>query len=81
MVDYKSQFSKSLRKKTHNNFVSKDDSLYDILRYVQVAVAFVRIGEIDSMNEKFTAEIYVEAKWIENEEIVEYDPKIYWNVI
>ena len=51
------------------------------VRYVQVLIQFLRIGEIDTMNEKYHAEIKIESKWVENEDIVEYDPKNYkyWN--
>ena len=50
--------------------------------FCQVVIGFLRIGEIDTMNEKFHAEIYIEAKWIDNSyEIGDYDPKKHWNVI
>lgn len=49
------------------------------MRTVEVLVQFCRIGEIDTMNEKFQAEIYIESKWTEKEFIENYDPKINWN--
>ena len=42
-------------------------------------IEFVRIGEIDTMNEKYQAEIRIEARWYEREKITEYDRKKYWN--
>ena len=50
-------------------------------RVVHVSVEFIRIGEIDTMNDKFNAEICIESKWIEKEfiEIGSFDPKIHWN--
>ena len=50
------------------------------IKIVQVAIEFVRIGEIDTLNEKYNAEIFIEAKWIANEHIVgEYNPERHWN--
>ena len=48
-------------------------------RTVQVTFEFTRIGEIDTINEKFNAEIYIESKWIETENIQSYDPEKNWN--
>ena len=45
-------------------------------------IEFVRIGEIDTMNDKFNAEICIESKWIEednNIDIDNFNPKNYWN--
>ena len=46
---------------------------------VWVMIEFVRIGEIDTMNEKYQAEVRIEARWIENQQINEYDRKKHWN--
>jgi hypothetical protein len=50
-------------------------------RQVQVSIKFLRIGEIDMMNEKYQAEILLESRWVETEKINEYDPKNWkhWN--
>jgi hypothetical protein len=41
---------------------------------------FVRIGEIDTMGEKYSAEVQIESKWSDfNPQIVEYRPKEHWN--
>lgn len=49
------------------------------LREVQVNVQFLRIGEIDTINEKYYAEISIESKWLESKLIQKYDPKTDWN--
>ncbi len=46
------------------------------LIFVEVYIEFLRIGEIDTLNEKYNAEINIECKWIEKDyHINEYDPK------
>ena len=40
---------------------------------------FIKIGEIDMMNDKYQAEVYIEAYWIANENIEKYDPAVHWN--
>ena len=53
----------------------------DYPRHVQVLIKFLRIGEIDTMNEKYQADLLIESKWIETDNINEYDPKNWkhWN--
>ncbi len=46
---------------------------------VQVTVEFVKIGEIDTINEKYNAEIIIEAKWITKDIIEVYNPEQHWN--
>jgi hypothetical protein len=49
-------------------------------RVVHIVVEFMRMGEIDTLNEKFHADLFIESKWIETENIGnEYDPKKHWN--
>jgi hypothetical protein len=49
-------------------------------RVVYVVVEFMRMGEIDTLNEKFHAELLIESRWVETEHIGnEYDPKRHWN--
>lgn len=52
-----------------------------IRRSVEVEVEFLKMGEIDNLNEKFTAEIIVKSKWLERAEsdIIDYDIKKHWN--
>lgn len=55
--------------------------LYDrnSVKLVEILIQFCRIGEIDTIHEKYNAEVLIEAKWIEKEEIKEYDVKKHWN--
>lgn len=46
---------------------------------VKVMIEFSKIGEIDTMNEKYNAEVFIEAKWETKELIEEYDHKKNWN--
>lgn len=48
-------------------------------RVVEVFFMFYKIGEIDTMNERFLAEVRIETKWIEPHLIETYDPKKHWN--
>jgi hypothetical protein len=51
-------------------------------RYVQLLVEITKIGEIDTLNERYQAEFYIEAKWVEKHaaaDMVEYDPRVHWN--
>jgi hypothetical protein len=41
---------------------------------VHVSVEFTRLGEIDTMNDKYNAEICIESKWIEKDHIQNYNP-------
>jgi len=46
---------------------------------VKISIQFLRIGEIDTINEKYYAEICVEAQWVQHGYIKEYDPDLHWN--
>ena len=48
-------------------------------KIVQVTVEFVKIGEIDTINEKYNAEIIIESKWITKDTIDVYNPEQHWN--
>ena len=54
-------------------------------KIVQVLVEFVRFGEIDTMNEKFIAELNIEAKWTDeipsmaDDQTDLFDPDKHWN--
>jgi hypothetical protein len=47
------------------------------LRNVEIYVEFVRIGEIDTINEKYQAELNIEARWIDIYD--SYNPSFHWN--
>jgi len=46
---------------------------------VKVRFEFRAILEIDSMNEKYSADVLIESEWSEDEEILNYDPEKNWN--
>jgi hypothetical protein len=48
-------------------------------RVVQITVEFIKLGEIDTMNEKYSAEILIESKWLEPEFMTNYNPERHWN--
>lgn len=48
-------------------------------REVQVRVIFLRVGDIDTLNEKFFAEILVESKWEEPRLSTEFDCSLIYN--
>jgi hypothetical protein len=59
-----------------------------IPREVQVSIAFIQIGEIDSIKEYFNAKVTIEAKWIDNslkshfmisDSKLTYDIEKHWN--
>lgn len=64
----------------HSARLSFNDEEADI-RIVQVVIEFTRIGEIDTMNEKYQAEIIIESKWRDKRDYdnIEYDPDVHWN--
>jgi hypothetical protein len=52
------------------------------LKYVRVTFEIWKIGEIDTMNEKYNAEYYIESKWFEDSSKLNnstYDPQKNWN--
>lgn len=59
---------KKMKKKTSEINLSE-------CREVELRIIFLRIGEIDTLNERFFAEILLEAKWIEPKLFVEFDQK------
>ena len=63
--------------------LKKENSLKDqqslSTREVQISVQFLRIGEIDTINERYYAEINIESKWIDIGDLNNYDPKNNWN--
>lgn len=51
------------------------------LYLVEIRAVILKIGEIDTLNEKFYAEAFVEAKWIDNklDPSTKYNPDTDWN--
>jgi hypothetical protein len=50
-------------------------------RLVRVMIEFTKLGEIDTLNERFQGVLTIESKWIETRdtEKTEYDPSKHWN--
>ena len=42
-------------------------------------IEFINLGEIDTMNEKYSAEVRIKSRWYDDEEIEEFDKKKHWN--
>lgn len=48
-------------------------------KLVWVSIEFLAIGEVDTMNEKYQAEVRIISKWYDDDgDITEYDKKNYW---
>ena len=48
-------------------------------KLVEVRIEFISIGEVDTMNEKFQAQVKVTSRWYDDEEIDVYDKSKHWN--
>ena len=57
----------------NNNIKLENSTISNYVRQVQIRVIFLRVGEIDTLNEKFFAEILVESKWEEPNLSHEFD--------
>lgn len=64
---------------THTNRFIMHTNRNIELKYIRITFEFIRILEIDSINEKYTAEICIESEWYEDDEIVEYSTDKNWN--
>ena len=53
-------------------------SLNKYAKLVEVSIEFLSLGEIDTMNEKYEAEVRIKSRWYDDEEIDEYDKSIHW---
>lgn len=55
-------------------------SLENTPRNVEVEINFLKLGEIDTMNDKFTAEVVIVSKWSDFDQSIDvYDPQKHWN--
>jgi hypothetical protein len=48
-------------------------------RNVHVSIEFLRLGEIDTIGEKFYAEVMIKSTWIENNSLTTYNSQLHWN--
>lgn len=49
------------------------------LRFIQTRCEFITFGEVDTFREQFKANVLIRSRWLEKEDIEEYDPKEHWN--
>ena len=59
------------------NFI-KVDAVNSYAKLVEVRIEFLNLGEIDTMNEKFSAEVRIKSRWYDDEDIEEFDKKKRW---
>jgi hypothetical protein len=50
-----------------------------VAKKVYVCVQITKIGDIDTMNERFQAVFNIESRWVEDQLIDKYDPERHWN--
>jgi len=60
------------------NFI-KVDSVNSYAKLVEVRIEFLNLGEIDTMNEKFSAEVRIKSRWYDDDDIQEFDKKKNWH--
>jgi hypothetical protein len=71
--------------KSETNSLVQSETVLDMdkdnkqTRIIEVKIEFLSIGEVDTMNEKYQAEVKITAKWFETEDIVKYNRKKNWN--
>ncbi len=49
------------------------------MKTVTVGIQFEKLGEIDTMNEKYTAEVTIEANWEDDKIVEKYNEANDWN--
>ena len=47
-------------------------------KLVEVSIEFLSLGEIDTMSERYEAEVRIRSRWYDDEEIDEYDKTRHW---
>ena len=43
-----------------------------------LSIQFLTIGEVDTTNEKYQAEVLIRSRWYMDEEVEKYDKAIHW---
>lgn len=64
-----------MRKETSLNSPSSQEAY---AKLIWVCIEFCSIGDIDTVNEKYQAEVKIKAKWYDEGIIDEYDKKKHW---
>lgn len=60
-------------------FIADKESLHENAKKVTIDIEFTRIGEIDTVNEKYYVELEIRSSWNIDEIIHEYDKNRHWN--
>ena len=47
-------------------------------KLIEVSIEFLSLGEIDTMSERYEAEVRIRSRWYDDEEIDEYDKTRHW---
>ena len=55
--------------------MESEDSL---AKTVEVSIMFLTIGEVDTTNEKYQAEVLIRSRWYDDEEITTFDKTKNW---
>lgn len=48
-------------------------------KLIEIRVEFLTIGEVDTMNERYEAEVRIKSRWYDEDIIEEYDKDKHWN--
>lgn len=64
----------------NNSKINKNPSFHFGQKEVQIRIIFLRVGDIDTLNEKFFAEILVETKWEEASLVAEFSSSLETNI-
>jgi hypothetical protein len=61
-----------------SDLMFKMSSAANYAKLIEVRIEFLSFGEVDTMNEKFQAEVKVRSRWYDDEDIEIYDKSIHW---
>jgi uncharacterized UPF0160 family protein len=48
-------------------------------KLVEVSIEFLCLGEIDTMRERYEAEVRIKSRWYDDDEIESYDKALHWD--
>ena len=54
-------------------------SVSNYAKLIEVRIEFMSLGEVDTMNEKYQAEVKIRSRWYDDEIIDQYDKNKHWN--
>jgi hypothetical protein len=73
---YNFETSKLMPNEHHTMLKMSSSSNY--AKLIEVRIEFLTFGEVDTMNEKFQAEVRVRSRWYDDEDIDIYDKTKHW---